>query len=198
MHNGKYQCHMAASCRYHLLATQQEHTKSLTLHNCFFFLSFSRKRSAEWIIAEKWQDKKGRKPRQKKPVFLQKACFWEWSRSGKVTWHAGCCRKMRFLSRLFGENNGYFLWRQVLQQQSIWQMFFRPYKTLLKKTHPSLHIHGLERKQCCWWFRSDVVVFDLFKVFSSWLQHVVNYKVKVCDQMIETTTNASVVVALTV
>ena len=27
MHNGKYQCHMAASCTYQLLAAQQEHTK---------------------------------------------------------------------------------------------------------------------------------------------------------------------------
>ena len=34
-----------------------------------------------------------------------------------------------------------------------------------------VQMYGLEHTQCFWWFRSDAVVFWLFKVFSSSLQH---------------------------
>ena len=55
MHNGKYQCHMAAS-NYHLLAAQQEpYKKKLTLNETYLrvFWRKKKKKSGEWTISRK-------------------------------------------------------------------------------------------------------------------------------------------------
>ena len=69
MHDGKYQCHMAASCTYHLPSSPSCSTraiqKKLTLDKKY--LSFLEKKSQEnGPLAEKWQDRKSKRTRQKK------------------------------------------------------------------------------------------------------------------------------------
>jgi len=55
MHNGKYQCHMAPSCTYHLPSSPSCLTtaiqKSLTLKEKY--LSFLEKKAGKWTISRK-------------------------------------------------------------------------------------------------------------------------------------------------
>ena len=69
MHNGKYQCHMAASCTYHLpsspICSTRAIQKILTLNEKY--LSFLEKKSPEnGPLAEKLQHRKSKRNRQKK------------------------------------------------------------------------------------------------------------------------------------
>ena len=60
-------------------------------------------------------------------------------------------------------------------------------------------IHGSEHTRRFRWFRSDAVVFRLFKVFSSSLQHIWRtYRANIRDQFIENTTIVSVDVILSI
>ena len=57
MHNGKYQCHMAASCTYHLPTVisqllNKSHTKNPNPYQKIFE-SFLEKKSGEWTISRK-------------------------------------------------------------------------------------------------------------------------------------------------
>ena len=61
MHNGKYQCHMAASCTYHRptiisCCSTRAIQKSLTLNEKY--LSFLEKKSGEWTISRKMTKQK--------------------------------------------------------------------------------------------------------------------------------------------
>ena len=74
-------------------------------------------------------------------------------------------------------------------------------KTLLKKTEYCciVQMHGSEYMRRFQWFRSDAVIFQLFKVFSSSLQHIQRtYRANIHDQLIENTTIMSVDVILSV
>ena len=72
-------------------------------------------------------------------------------------------------------------------------------KTLQKKTEYCcvVQMYGLEHTQCFRWFRNNAVVFQLFKVFSSRLQHFWHtYRANIHDQLIRNTTIVSVDVIL--
>ena len=74
-------------------------------------------------------------------------------------------------------------------------------KTSLKKNKYCclVQMHGSEHKWRFRWFRSDAVVFRLFKVFSSSLQHIWRtYRANIRDQLIKNTTIMSVDVILSV
>ena len=74
-------------------------------------------------------------------------------------------------------------------------------KTSLKKTKYRcvVQMHGSEHTRCFRWFRSDAVIFQLFKVFSLSLQHIWRtYRANIHDQLIENTTIVSVDVILSV
>ena len=69
MHNGKYQCHIATSCTYHLASCPSCSTraiqKKLTL-NDFFFHFWRGGRGQESVpLAKKIQDRKRKRSRQK-------------------------------------------------------------------------------------------------------------------------------------
>ena len=62
-----------------------------------------------------------------------------------------------------------------------------------------VQMHGSEHMQHFWWFRSDAVIFQLFKVFSLRLQHIWrNYRANIQDQLIENPTTGSADVILSV
>ena len=68
MHNGKYQCHMAASCTYHLSSSPtlscstRAIQKSLTLNKKCSQIFW--KKSGEWTISRKWQNRESKRSRQ--------------------------------------------------------------------------------------------------------------------------------------
>ena len=123
---------------------------------------------------------------------------------GKVTWCAGCCQKMRLFSGLFWKNIRYFAECQILQQcQTIGENILQiSCKTLLKKKREYrcvVQMHGSENARRFRWFWSDAVVFRLFKVFSSSLQHIRRtYRANIRDQLIKNTAIVSVDVILSV
>ena len=62
-----------------------------------------------------------------------------------------------------------------------------------------VQMHGSEHTRRFRWFRNDAVVFRLFKVFSSSLQHIRRtYRANIRDQLIENTTVVSVDVILSI
>ena len=94
--------------------------------------------------------------------------------------------------------------RQMLQQyQTVREIFFRFRAKLRWKKREEyccvVQMHGSEHTQRFWWFRSDAVVFRLFKVFSSSLQHIWRtYTANTRDQLIENTTIVSADVILSI
>ena len=69
MHDGKYQCHMAASCTYHLPSSPSCSTraiqKSITLYEKYLRV-FLEKKSGEWTISRKMTRKKGQEAEAEK------------------------------------------------------------------------------------------------------------------------------------
>ena len=62
-----------------------------------------------------------------------------------------------------------------------------------------VQMHGSEHTQRFQWFRSDAVILQLFKVFSSSLQHIQHtYRANIRDHLIENTTIMSVDVILSI
>ena len=128
----------------------------------------------------------------------------KWRHPGKVTCRSGCCWSKRdcFLV-CFVQNIRYLVGTSDIttisnDRVNILQISC---KTSLKKTeyHCVVQMHGLEHTQRFWRFRSDAVVFRLFKVFSSSLQHMqCTYRANIRDQLIENTTTMSVDVILSV
>ena len=81
----------------------------------------------------------------------------------------------------------------MLQQyQTVGEIFFRFHAKLRWKKneyHCVVQIPGSEHTRRFWWFQNDAVVFRLFKVFSSSLQHIWRtYRANIRDQLIENTT----------
>ena len=91
----------------------------------------------------------------------------------------------------------------MLQQyQTIGEIFFRfcaKFRWKKKEYCCVVQMHGSEHTQRFRWFRSDGVIFWLFKVFSSSLQRIQRtYRANIHDHLIENTTIVSVDVTLSV
>ena len=92
----------------------------------------------------------------------------------------------------------------MLQQyQTVREIFFRFRAKLRWKKREEyccvVQMHRSEHTRRFRWFRSDAVVFRLFKVFSSSLQHIWRtYRANIRDQLIENTAIVSVDVILSI
>ena len=70
MHNGKYQCHMAASCTYHL--------SSPSCSKNIWAFSGEKKSHKNGPLAEKWQDRQSKRTRHVKGAWCNEymTCMW--------------------------------------------------------------------------------------------------------------------------
>ena len=139
-------------------------------------------------------------------VSKQSHAMWlgKWRHPGKVMCHSGCCWSKRDCFLIcFVQNIRYLVGMLDIttisnNRGNILQILC---KTSLKKPEYCcvVQMHGLEHTRRFWRFWNDAVVFRLFKVFSSSLQHIqCIYRANIRDQLIENTNTMSVDVILSV